>query len=190
MVRDVGGYELIKAVFHYDWDDIPPTPYGAGDAYTLSSSDVRSIIESPKEVEVYKHIAHASNALLKQVYGHAGPGPDPECAKERREEIIERRIERLGSDGNEPVRMYPGFVGPRATEAISKYLKEKPDMVYELKDINKSNFEWAPVPIEVERTKKLSAGQLSDVLVKAEDGIFIVLVCRFFVTSSRVSTRR
>ena len=184
--------ELIKVVFDFDWTDIPLMPYGtAGGEYKLSASDVQNILEAPKEVDTYDIISKVSNALLSQVYGYAGSGPDPPHARKQRREIIARRATRLQSGCEVPVRTYRGRVGTRAAVGISEHkLKEKPDMTYGVEETPKLDFKWATVPMEVEKTRELSAGELSDVLVKQEDGIFLVLVCKFASTALHVDTSR
>ena len=191
MVRDVDVLRFIKAVFDFDWDDIPPLLYGStGEQYKLSTSDVQKILESSKEVKRYDIIYKISNALLSQVYGYAGPALDPPRAKARRRAILERRATRFHNDRQVPVRTFRGWVGTRTAVGISDHnLKEKPDMSYGVERTPKLDFKWAMVPIEVEKTREVSAKDLSDVLVKQQNGIFVVLVCSLFLATFHVANR-
>ena len=178
IVRDVSVLAFIKAVFDFDWADIPPKPYGDHDGYKVPSSDVKKILEASREVDTYDTIAKVSNSLLSQIYGYAGPNTDPPRAKGRRKLIIGERATRLHGGRKIPLRTFRGWVGTRGAQGVSDHeLKEKPDMSYGVERTRKLVFKWMAVPIEVEKTERQLVGALSDVLMKQEDGVFMVLVC-------------
>ena len=81
-----------------------------------------------------------------------------------------------------PVRTYRrAKVGSRAAEAIGDYnLWENPDFkTFGAEETSKPNWKWMTVPIEVEKTRVMSAGKLSDILLKAkEEGEFVLMVRR------------
>ena len=149
MTADVSVLAFVKAVFKFDWSDIPPSPCGGTrGCYELSSSDVQQSLGTRKEVDGYDSICQLSNGFLSQV----------------------------------PVRTYRAKIGSRATEAIGDYnLREKPDLTFGVESTSKTDWKWMTVPIEVEKTRVMSAGKLSDISLKAKEGEFVVMVRRLFL---------
>ncbi|EPT00195.1 hypothetical protein FOMPIDRAFT_1050020 [Fomitopsis schrenkii] len=170
---DVDVDTFINAVFHFDWKDILPNPCGQSGEYTLSADDVQDFLNTSKETATYEPFCKVGNALLSQLYGDVGP-TDTSRAQNRRKAIIEHRAKKLG--GKVPVRTYVGKLGARAKEAIGEHgLREKPDLTYGLEDTRKPDWRWVTVAMEVERGDAMAADQLSDILLKEQGGIFVVL---------------
>ena len=68
MTADVSVLAFVKAVFKFDWSDIPPSPCGGTrGCYELSSSDVQQSLGTRKEVDGYDSICQLSNGFLSQV---------------------------------------------------------------------------------------------------------------------------
>ena len=177
MTQDVSMLEFVKAVFRVEWADIPPEPCReASGCYEVSSSDIRQFLGTHKGVDAYDGICHVSSALSSQVHDSVDENEGNTVAEERRKQIMRRCAQRLGRPV--PVRTYQAKVRSRAAEATGDYhLGEKPDLTFGVEETRKPNFKWTMVPIEVEKTRGMSAGQLTDVLLKEKSEVFVVMVC-------------
>ncbi|EPT00210.1 hypothetical protein FOMPIDRAFT_1050033, partial [Fomitopsis schrenkii] len=163
---DVDIHSFVEAVFLE----------GRGEEYQLSASDmpVKHVLGQPKEMEASKRISTVTDALLSQLYGANGP-KDTTRANVMCKASIEHHAEESGRQ--EPVLTYVRKVGIRTGEDIGEHdMKETNDCTYREEETSKPTWEWAMVPIKLERTQVTESNDLSEIpLRKEENGTFVAL---------------
>ena len=180
-------FEFIRAVVKFDWDGLPPK--SCDHRCKLALSDVKKMLDAPKDGKTYDTTPRASNRLLSHLNGYvAGSEPRLRCAKASRVGV--------NGDRNAPVRTYRGRVGApsRAAGGINKHrLREKSDMTYyEVEETTnlKPDFRWAMLPLEAEKTLNMSARKLPDILGKRVNETFMVPVCPLFLATLHMGAGR
>ncbi|EPT05423.1 hypothetical protein FOMPIDRAFT_1044758 [Fomitopsis schrenkii] len=162
---DVDVHSFVEAVFLE----------GRGEEYQLSASDmsVKHALK-PKETETSKCISTAMDALLSQLYDDNRP-KDTTRVNVLCKARIEHHAEESGRQ--EPVRTYVRKVGIRTGEDIGEHhMKEANDLTYWEEETPKPKWEWAMVPIKVERTQVTESNDLSEISLRKEDsGTFVAL---------------
>ncbi|EPT05418.1 hypothetical protein FOMPIDRAFT_1044752 [Fomitopsis schrenkii] len=148
---------------------------GPREEYQLSASDmpVKHVLGKPKETETSKFISPVTDALLSQLYGANGPKDTT-----RANVLCKASIEHDAESGRqEPVLTYVRKVGIRMGEDIGEHhMKETNDRTYREEETSKPTWEWAMMPIKVERTQVTESNDLSEISLRKEDsGTFVAL---------------
>ncbi|TFY55594.1 hypothetical protein EVJ58_g8148 [Rhodofomes roseus] len=175
---------LIRTVFGFGWEHIPPTPYRRAGVkgkeakhYSLLGPDLK-LYRKSKERAGYAPFNLMANGFLAQLYGPNDSAHDTRQAtadvKERQQRLETVKQHWTRSDRNCTPRMYAGRFITQDREAIgNRKSRDKPDGTY---GVAKDTlvWEWELVPIEVGKSEENVKNRLRDIFVRCENGTFII----------------